>query len=163
MVKGSQLLPRKKNSPRSRRIKFGWLLHPRWRIRMVVPEGWRGERQSKGMVKIGRIMHVHSSALLRDTKEQNRLMMMSSVTILIVGSKEGKFILLVLYIQEEKLLPSLLLFTMRGVIYCIFAFGLIKCYYNSCSLVCIPTFIWSVLGESFPSYSCLTPPTELTP
>ena len=78
-------------------------------------------------MKIGGIMHVHSSALLRDTKEQNRLTMMSSVTILmIVGSKEGKFILLVLYIQKEKLLPSLSLFTMRGVIYCIFAFGLIK-------------------------------------
>ena len=77
-------------------------------------------------MKIRHIMHVHSSALPRDTKEQNRLMMMSSVTILIVGSKEGKFILLVLYIQKEKLLPSLLLFTMRGVIYCIFAFGLIK-------------------------------------
>ena len=43
-------------------------------------------------MKIGRIMHVHSSALLRDAKEQNRLMMMSSVTIFIVGSKEGKFI-----------------------------------------------------------------------
>ena len=110
-------------------------------------------------------MHVHSSALLRDTKEQNRLMMMSSVTIFIVGSKEGKFILLVLHIQEEKSLPSLLLFTMRGVIYCIFAFGLIKCYYNSCSLVCISTFVWSVLGdsESFPSYSFLTPPTEMKP
>ena len=66
-------------------------------------------------MKIGHIMHVYSSALLRDTKEQNRLMMMSSVTIFIVGSKEGKFILLVLYIQKEKLLPSLLLFTMREV------------------------------------------------
>ena len=44
-------------------------------------------------MKIGHIMHVYSSALLRDTKEQNKLMMMSSVTILIVGSKEGKFIL----------------------------------------------------------------------
>ena len=117
------------------------------------------------MVKIRHIMHVHSSALPRDTKEQNRLMMMSSVTILIVGSKEGKFILLVLYIQKEILLPSLLLFTMRGVIYCIFAFGLIKCYTTTAAHWCVYLLVWSVLGEgkSFPSYSCLTPPTELTP
>ena len=108
-------------------------------------------------MKIGRIMHVHSSALLRDAKEQNRLMMMSSVTILIVGSKEGKFILLVLYIQEEKLLPSLLLF---------------RTYNEKCNLQYLSTWVahwWvyllvlSVLGESFPSYSCLTPPTELAP
>ena len=94
-------------------------------------------------MKIRHMLHVHSSALPRDTKEQNRQMMMSSVTIFIVGSKEGKFILLVLYIQEEKLLPSLLLFTMRGVIYYIFAFGLIKCHYNSCSLVRISTYMVS--------------------
>jgi hypothetical protein len=54
-----------------------------------------------------------------------------TVTILIVGSKKGKF-LLVLYIQREKLLPSplLVLVTMGNVIYYISPLWSIEYYYK---------------------------------